>query len=87
MPSAVKRPLAFQVANESVGASLGRMRLVASLWGLTGLGQVSGSQLGVASDWLPLASWFELGPRVKVAVGGQASDCGRETGGEPGVKA
>ena len=74
MPSAVKRPLAFHVANERVGASLGRMRLAASLWGLTGLGQVSGSRLGVASGWLPWASWFELGRQVKTAAGGQASD-------------
>ena len=42
--------------------------------GLTGLGQVSGLRLGVASGWLQMTSWFEQGPRVKVASGGQASD-------------
>ena len=49
MPSAVRRPLAFLVANERVGDSHGRMRLAsASLWGLDGRGQVGGLGLGVA---------------------------------------
>ena len=56
-PSAVRRPLAFHVANENVVASFGKIRLVSSLfagscwefWRLVRFLRVSASLLRVAS--------------------------------------
>ena len=86
-PSAVRRPLAFHVANESVVASLGRIRFVSSLLvevvlGGRWLGGVFGgcaALLGVFGVRLSMGFWFDLVP-LAGGCGGQASDQGGETG-------
>ena len=90
----MRRLLAFHVANESVVASLGRIRFVSSLlvggcWELGWLVAVFGgcaSLLAVVSVRLPMGFWFELAPPVG-GCGGKTSDQGGEAGREPSFTA